>query len=303
MNVFISHAHEQQDLAKAWKVLLGAIAPKSVKVWYSSDRDPLGGVGAGRWRDKLGTELDTAELVLALCTPESASKPWLMFECATAMSRSTAKTVIPVLYYMNEDELPSPLADLQCYRGDLEDGVAALCAKEVLRKKLTRPLLKRVREYLQRVELNRQARDGRPFLRDEFHAFRTARQLEGRWFAKWTKPDDSGVQTDWVQDSMELTTTKERLAAVGKTERGLFYPMEGIVSSRGHVALVYWSRGSIPICGTVLLEITIGRGDFMEGVWQGYDGTIDERLALIGGHVALGRDLARVKKWSPTAKR
>ena len=299
MNVFISHAHEEQSLARAMKDLLGAIAPRTVKVWYSSDSDPMGGVGVGPWRKKLGAELRKSDLVLALCTPESAPKPWLMFECATAMSGKTSRKVIPDLYYMNEEGLPSPLADLQCYQGDVEQGVTALCAK-VLKKKLAAPQLKHVQEYLGRVALNTQERDGRPFLQDQFHAVGTADKLKGKWFAKWTKRDASGVEQEWLQDTLELTTTKLRLAAVGTTKRGLHYPMEGIVSSLGYIAFVYWSRDSIPICGTVLLKVI--SGSFLEGTWQGHDGSAVDALERIEGCVALGRDEARVDKWFPAAK-
>ena len=50
MNIFISHAHTERELAEAWRELLTGILP-GVQVFYSSQTDPQGGIGAGRWRD------------------------------------------------------------------------------------------------------------------------------------------------------------------------------------------------------------------------------------------------------------
>ena len=129
MKVFISHAHEERRLAEAWKTLLMQITGFTIDVWYSSDRDPSGGIGYGRWRERIGHRLEEAEAILAIFTPESASRPWIFFETAFAMGLSTKKLVIPIVYYMSKEYLPSPLQDQQSYRGDEQDEVFDLCKR------------------------------------------------------------------------------------------------------------------------------------------------------------------------------
>ncbi len=51
-----------------------------------------------------------------------------------------------------------------------------------------------------------------------------------------------------------------------------------------------WSKGEIPIRGTVLLEL-IGVNRIMEGTWQGFTAaTLYERLTKKEGRVVIGRD-------------
>src|SRR5262249_3833864 len=117
MRIFVSHSHDDRALAESWKILLGHLHP-GIDVWYSSDPDPWGGVGPGRWRERIGRELAKADMIFAVLTPESAQKPWIFWECAWAMGRSERKHVIPILYGMHPEGLPGPLQDRQSYRGD-----------------------------------------------------------------------------------------------------------------------------------------------------------------------------------------
>ena len=61
--------------------------------------------------------------------------------------------------------------------------------------------------------------------------------------------------------------------------------MEGVVSSKGHIAVSYWSQGKIPICGTALMEIG-PMGDMLIGTWEGH--------TLLAGETKLQRYRGRV---------
>jgi hypothetical protein len=300
MKVFISHSHDEQLLAEAWKDLFGSLAP-GIEVWYSSDRDPSGGVGTGRWREKIGQELERANVVLAIFTPESANRPWIFFECAFAMGLSEEKAVIPIIYYMLKDALPSPLQDQQTFQGDDRNGLMELSKRliQMHAKKLVNEqfLALAVDAYLNQVGIHRQKRLEKGLFYGHFHTYETAKKLEGEWFAKWTKLQKDGKEIVFEVDTLKISTTECRIRIVGKGQKGALYPMEGIVSSKGHVALSYWSQEEITICGTVLLEL-IGGNRLMEGTWEGFTAkTLDDRLALIKGRVVIGRDKSKVEKY------
>jgi hypothetical protein len=58
MSIFISHAHDNRELAGSWSELLTGMLT-GIEVFHSSDPNPRGGVGGGRWRDKHGQHLLT----------------------------------------------------------------------------------------------------------------------------------------------------------------------------------------------------------------------------------------------------
>ena len=85
MDVLISHAHDEGKLAGAWKELLESISAGTIRVWFSSDMHPGGGMPVGKeWRQHLYERLEKSEFVLAIQTPASAGRPWVMWECGVA---------------------------------------------------------------------------------------------------------------------------------------------------------------------------------------------------------------------------
>ena len=96
MKIFISHSHTEQILADAWKNLLEDLGT-SIETWYSSDLTSCGGIGIGKWCEKIEKELKDAEIVLAIFTPESKDKPWIYFECAYVLGMNKNKGVIPII--------------------------------------------------------------------------------------------------------------------------------------------------------------------------------------------------------------
>lgn len=298
MKVFISHSHAENQLAKALKELFDTCVP-GVNVWYSSDKDPAGGIGPGDWRDSIKEELDSSDIVLGMFTPESENKQWIFFECAYAIGKNPDNddAVVPLLYYMDKSSMPSPLANLQSYNGDdaaeMMDFVSRIWRKQNrkdLNDKIKEVWQVWIEEYLTIVKAYGQERIEKELFYTGFHVEETGKKLAGKWFAKWTQIDDAGNESVFETDELNLWSTKSRVRLVGKGAKGALYPMEGVVSSKGQLALSYWSSGDIPICGTSLLEL-IGGNSLMEGTWEGFTArTLKERLNHTRGRVVMGRE-------------
>lgn len=138
--VFVSHATEERELAGALADLLGAVSLGAVSCWYSSDQRPTGGIDAGlAWRTALIERLEEAEAVLAVQTPLSLGRPWVMWECALASgtgqelgeTEGRGRRVIPVVFGLGLAEVSNPLNLYQGYDGTDRDAVRQLCERLV----------------------------------------------------------------------------------------------------------------------------------------------------------------------------
>jgi hypothetical protein len=301
MKVFISHAYKEKKIAQAWKTLFEQLE-SNLKVWYSSDVSPGEGIGIGRWREKISKELKEADIVLSLFTPESSDRPWIVFESAYALGLSDKKIVIPITYYMPSQSLPTPLQELQSYNGDDQEKVIELCKRLVSRSR-TNPVDNEevnnwkdyIDSYMKEIELHSEERMGKALFYGDFHTHDTAKKLEGAWWAKWTQIHDDGTESIWQIQPITVETTNWRIRMIGDAAQGVLSPFEGVVSSKGHIALSYWVQGDSAICGTVLLEII---GTIMEGVWRGYTAiTTKERIHLVEGRVFMSREKGEAKEF------
>src|SRR3954447_8222116 len=130
MNVLVSHAHDEQKLAGAWKELLESISAGTISVWYSSDMDSGGGIPAGKeWRQQLYERLEQSQFVIAIQTPLSAGRPWVMWECGVASGVMRERGLIPVVYGMGKGDLASPLSAFEIYQGDDGEQVRRVCSQ------------------------------------------------------------------------------------------------------------------------------------------------------------------------------
>jgi hypothetical protein len=128
MNVLISHAHDEQKLAGAWKELLESISAGTIAVWYSSDMESAGGMPAGKeWRQHLYQKLEQSQFVIAIQTPLSAGRPWVMWECGVASGVMRERGLIPVVYGMGKGDLASPLSAYEVYQGEDGEQVRRVC--------------------------------------------------------------------------------------------------------------------------------------------------------------------------------
>jgi hypothetical protein len=114
-NIFLSHDHDDQEIASEIANTIGRITLGQIKVWFSSDNSPYGGMKPGVWFDQLRERLSHSEVILVLLTPRSIDKKWLYFESGFGASHPDCE-VIPLAVGMKDfREIPFPLALYQAY--------------------------------------------------------------------------------------------------------------------------------------------------------------------------------------------
>jgi hypothetical protein len=110
--VFISHIHEEKDVALALDRLieaqLGGAPGSKVEVFLSSDRFRW---HAGEdWLKRIKAELSQADVVVVLLSPQSLARPWVNLEAGAAWVLD--RTIIPALHSgLSLGELPRPYSD------------------------------------------------------------------------------------------------------------------------------------------------------------------------------------------------
>jgi tetratricopeptide (TPR) repeat protein len=130
IKVLISHYHEERALADAWKELLKSTSLGAIEAWYSSDSHAAGGMTIGiEWRDQLHEKLAESNFILAIQTPTSAGRPWVMWECGVASGIDKERGIIPIIYSMKPGELANPISSYQLYQGEDENQVRQVCER------------------------------------------------------------------------------------------------------------------------------------------------------------------------------
>lgn len=108
--IFISHIHEEAEVAKVLKDWIESTFSQNVDVFVSSDPDdnPPG----TRWLNNIEGELQELDLLMILCSAKSVGRPWINFEAGASWIKKVP--IIPFCYLeMNKSDLPSPLSELQ----------------------------------------------------------------------------------------------------------------------------------------------------------------------------------------------
>ena len=313
--VFISHRHEDAELAKAWQQLLRGISLGQIDPWYSSDERAGGGMQPGEWFDQLRECLRQANSILVIVTPGVVEGSWVIFESGYAVGSSIRMMV--VYYYMQERHVPDVFRTQQLYNGCDPKAVMGLC-QDIMHRHLGGQALpdtsvsawkSMLEAHLASIEAEAQRTATRALFHDHFHQFDAAEGMKGKWFAKWTEIHADGREEVFEVDSLYAWTTRERIRIVGTSEKAgidalgaaaRYYPMEGVVSDARWVALSYWSGGKIPICGTVLMRPRGATGELFEGHWQGYTARhIDADPSFTRGRVVMARSRDKVEgHWS-----
>lgn len=79
--VFISHVHEDKQVADAFAVLIQDVTAGSVPTYSSSATAGDQGIKYGtEWFQWIRTRVDAADHVVAILTPNSLGRPWILFE-------------------------------------------------------------------------------------------------------------------------------------------------------------------------------------------------------------------------------
>jgi hypothetical protein len=125
--IFISLTHADNEIAQAIKDVLFALFGEHINVSFSTSKEIDSGIKPGEdWIAWIGERVRTCDLVLALMTPTSVSKPWILWElgavygAASASNPEAERKIRPLLYRIRDDDIPSPLRDnkMQFKRGD-----------------------------------------------------------------------------------------------------------------------------------------------------------------------------------------
>ncbi|HEV2642813.1 MAG TPA: toll/interleukin-1 receptor domain-containing protein [Candidatus Elarobacter sp.] len=110
MTVFLSHIHEESDLATALKAFIENAFLGMVNVFVSSDSQSIR--PGNQWLKVVTDALNSCSLQLILCSPTSIKRPWVNFEAGAAWIRGIQ--VIPLCHSgLDRDRLPNPLSALQ----------------------------------------------------------------------------------------------------------------------------------------------------------------------------------------------
>lgn len=305
MNIFLSHVYEERNLAQAFKQLIEKISEGQIQAWYSSDPRPSGGMDLGDWRHKIQKEMEQSEVIVAIITPDSNGVAWVAWESGFAIGK--AMVPIPLVYFMKEEQVHAVYSNLMAYSGENNAGVARLCAM-LMNKNDNRPIREAeilawepdIEIYLKAIHTERRQSYTRSLFHDHFHNTKRASQMENKtWYALWNCEHEDGSSEVFELDSLTCWSTDTRLRMVGDGVKGAAYPMEGVISSNGHIALSYWSEGSIPICGTVLMEPADLTGDIMIGTWSGFTARSlkEKTLRYYRGRVVMALEKSTAENW------
>lgn len=163
LNVLISHASEEQALAEAWRDLLETTSSGMIRAWFSSDVTPTGGMDLGKeWRETLYQEIEKSHVVIALQTPTSVGRQWIMWECGVASGVEKVRSIVPVIFSMGFRDLASPLTSYEAYSGESKTSVREVCERLLVTElELTvREVLyeEGLKNYFESIELNKPRR-------------------------------------------------------------------------------------------------------------------------------------------------
>lgn len=121
-SVFVSHVHEDRDVAAWLKRNLGNDFLGRIEVFVSTERE---GHAGDEWLKTIHEVLHECRVLVALCSPASIHRPWVNFELGAAWMLE--KRIIPACHAgLTPDDLKLPLASLHGVTLTEEEGIKAL---------------------------------------------------------------------------------------------------------------------------------------------------------------------------------
>jgi hypothetical protein len=122
MKVFVSHATSDKVLVDALRELIRGSFVEPVEVAYSSASVSAGGISAGQdWLEWIRAQVQDSSMTIVVVTPLSKAQPWLMWEVGAVsgvgLARRSAIPVVPLLFGLKPDAVPSPLIAHQTKSG------------------------------------------------------------------------------------------------------------------------------------------------------------------------------------------
>jgi hypothetical protein len=125
LQVFLSHSHDEANLAVALGEQIADDFLGLVQVFVSSNRRDL--LPGADWLDRLKNRIDDADVFAVLCSNRSVLQPWVNIELGAATFRSQKPIVIPLCHSdLAKGALETPLDRTQAIAISTPDGVRAL---------------------------------------------------------------------------------------------------------------------------------------------------------------------------------
>lgn len=121
--IFLSHIHEEKELALSLKSLIEESFIGMVDVFVSSD-ESSNGTGQ-RWLTNIEESLESCRIGIILCSPLSINKPWVNFEAGACWKKNIP--VVPICHSgISPNTLPIPLSLLNAIDIKLVSGLKGL---------------------------------------------------------------------------------------------------------------------------------------------------------------------------------
>jgi len=95
IEVFLSYAHEDEELAQQFTKHLSILQLQGLITWYSLDMSPPG----VDWREDINLHLDSAQIILILVSPDflASNYSWEVMQHALERHRTKTAHVIPII--------------------------------------------------------------------------------------------------------------------------------------------------------------------------------------------------------------
>lgn len=127
-SLFLSHSHGDRQVAAALKELVESCFPGHIEVRASSASPSAGGIAMGsEWLGWIHEQVRASRFTAVLLTPNSVDKPWLMWEAGAvsgvALATRDVSTVIPIVYRLGMEQVPSPLRSRQAANGEDREAI------------------------------------------------------------------------------------------------------------------------------------------------------------------------------------
>lgn len=129
--IFVSHSSSDKPLVEYLNALVCDAFVEKVELMYSSASVKSGGIAAGQsWLDWIHDQVQQSALTIVVLTPLSKARPWLMWEAGAAtgmgLSQGTSSPVVPLLFGLKNEEIPSPLHERQTKCGTEKEDIKDL---------------------------------------------------------------------------------------------------------------------------------------------------------------------------------
>ena len=146
--VFVSHDSRDAELAEAFSSLLTDASGGFLKSFRSSDRKGTAGIEFGaEWYNAIMGKIDDATDIVALLTPNSIDRPWILYEAGVAKGKLNKQVFGLVVGIPLERASRGPFAQFQNCGGD-EDSLTKLVLQLIRRNSDAEPREEAVRRQV-----------------------------------------------------------------------------------------------------------------------------------------------------------